>query len=179
MLIAAQKNGVVCIAKNKLSKGTNEEVKILTIGDSYFGIHAKANTCQAVEQHFQEREGPIILNSSEEIFAELLPLLVALKKAGSPPIALNALVVNPFGIFNVSSIVSVIECERFYAIGHRYKRALGAMEMLYNRESSSEEIVRRASVITAHPDTESGTIEEMYLMEQKERELREVERGAV
>jgi ATP-dependent HslUV protease, peptidase subunit HslV len=172
MLIAVQKDGVVCMAKNKHPKDIQHEEKVVSVADSYFGIHGTADVCQAIEHYFQEREGPVSLNSSDEVFAELFLLHKALKKACPFSVDLNALIINPYGIFNVSSKASVIECGQFYAIGYRSRYALGAMEILYDREDSSEKIVRIISEISSEPSTGVGATEEMYTVLQKGRKLK-------
>jgi ATP-dependent HslUV protease, peptidase subunit HslV len=172
MLIAVQKNGVLCLAKNKHPEDIQHEEKVLHVADSYFGIHGSKNVCQAIEHYFQEKRGSVSLNSSDEIFDELFLLHKALKNDCPFSVHLSALIINPCGIFNVSSKVSMIQCGQFYAIGYRCKYALGAMETLYDREDSSEKIVRKVSQISIEQNTGVGAIEEIFTIRQREQKLK-------
>jgi ATP-dependent HslUV protease subunit HslV len=55
---------------------------------------------------------------------------------------IDALIINPHGVFGVYSLREVFEYTRYWAIGSGSEYALGAMYALYDRLDSAEEIAR-------------------------------------
>jgi ATP-dependent HslUV protease, peptidase subunit HslV len=71
------------------------------------------------------------------------------------PIGFHTLIANQYGIFGAFSSHSVIEYSRFYVIGRGSDYALGALEALYEKEKSSENLVHAALEIVSQFEIET------------------------
>ncbi len=106
---------------------------------------------------FLERHGDQQLEDKKSIFAFFLKLWGEMKETyslvneqcnddDSPFGDLDAsfLVVNAGGIYHVSADMSVVDFQKYYAIGSGADYSLGALHALYEMESDPEAIARKA-----------------------------------
>jgi hypothetical protein len=135
MLMAVQKNGVVCLAKKKHPKDIQYKEKVVPVADSYFGIHGTTAVCQAIEHYFRERKGPVCFTSVDDVFKEFLALHHALESDYNLPrssarnepferLSFETILINRYGIFSVSKFHCVFEYTKFFVIGNGCDYAL-------------------------------------------------------
>ena len=140
--------------------------KLLHFGDSILGFTGS----YAVKQIFTDllkRNEPTSLGSAGEIFRWLLSNQASLKseyfmktdngndkRQPTESQWLYALLVNVHGIFVITAYREVSEFSKFWAIGSGDRFALGALEVLYDRDLSAAEIARQAALAATkfHPE---------------------------
>jgi ATP-dependent HslUV protease, peptidase subunit HslV len=176
-ITAARKGNAAAIAADSLTtfgsrKDSADQIvnhdKILHAGDSYIAIAGPASAKLIVEHFLQSRAGRVRLDSVEAIFATWLKLHVALRdeyfirpeedeEDSYESSRMDALIVNPHGIFGVDALRCVQEYSRFYAHGYGQDYALGAMHVLYDDpERSAEDVARRGVETAAEFDNGTG-----------------------
>ena len=126
--------------------------KLHTINNSIMGV-VGWNAITTILEHLIENESELFkLNSRDEIFSSILkihPLLkssyfIETREEDDQPVEstqLDALLINPQGLFEIGSYKEVNEYNRFWAIGSGRQYALGAMETLYESAADARQIV--------------------------------------
>ena len=167
-IVAVRKNGVACIAADSLTTfgDTRQSAgydaahdKIFHSHDSHIGIVGSA-AHQMVLESACEQLKDLDFFGRRAIFESFLKLHPVLKERyflnpkededdAYESTQIDALLVNRKGIFGVFSLREVFEYTRFWAIGAGSEFALGAMEVLYGRLDSAEEIAREAIAVSA------------------------------
>ena len=161
-IVAVKKNGKACIAADTLTtfgdvkqscEFDDTHDKIYLYKDNYFGIVGSA-AHHIVFQSLLKKHGDELKFTSQldifESFRKLHPILkdeyfLNPKDDEEDPYEssrVDALIVNPHGIFAVYALREVFEYSRFWAVGSGGDFALGAMLSLYDRLESSEEIAK-------------------------------------
>lgn len=179
-----KKNGYVAIAaETLLSQGTmkvsaiynSAPSKIIRWGQSLFGMAGWLATQQAVDHAFRTAQGQPRLANSEEIF-EVFRVIHARLKAeyslipyaapGEPfeSSHLHVLIANPYGIFGVGPMRTVIEYERFWAIGSGAEFALGAMHALYEAATEPAAVAKAGLHAAIAFDSASGAPVESHVI---------------
>lgn len=79
----------------------------------------------------------------------------------------ESLIVNPYGIFKTYELRSVQQFIQFAAIGSGAPYALGAIQALYNRLDSAEEIAKAALNAVIELDDSSGLPGTFYTVKSK------------
>lgn len=83
---------------------------------------------------------------------------------------IDALIVNPYGIFGVYALREVFEYARFWAIGSGAEFALGAMYAVYDRLDDAAEIARIGVEAGAEFNTATGLPMTSYTVELRSEE---------
>jgi ATP-dependent protease HslVU (ClpYQ) peptidase subunit len=142
---------------NKMPFDNYSSRKITRIGNSYvattgWGIY------EDILEDYLTAEPDISLNSKQEIFSFFMGFWKDLhekysfvkdqteEEEDSPFGGLDAtfLIVNPYGVFYVSSNMSVTKFEKYFAIGSGADFSLGTIYALYDLEYTAAEIARKA-----------------------------------
>lgn len=174
IIAAVQKDNEIAIACDTLTTTGGMKLsgdyqvgafKLIPYGDSILGL---SGLC-AVKFIFADllaRIDPVPLTSREAIFQWLLSHQATLKSdyflkadngndKGQVTEAqwLQALVINPHGIFSIGRYREVNALSKFWAIGAGRQFALGAMEVMYDQDLSATEIARKAAHVSTkfHP----------------------------
>lgn len=161
-IVVVKKNGKACIAADSLTSfgdlrmGAGYETdydKIQKHDDSFYGIVGSAAHALVMESILKDSDVKVDLSSRENIFETFRALHPVLKEKyflnakdedEDPYEAshIDALIMNPHGIFGVYSLREVSEFTRFWAIGSGSEYALGAMFAVYDQLDSAEEIAK-------------------------------------
>ena len=188
MIVAVKKNGFVSIGGDKYASASvlqkmpadyvrNTE-KIFKIGSSFIGTDDNEAVSLAMQQCFSRKGKKPTFKNEQEIFSEFMLLHRMLRddfflqppsKCDGPfePIGFHSLIANQYGIFGAFSSHEVIEYSKFYAIGRGCDYALGALEALYEKENSSENLVRTALEIVSQFEIEAGPPGQIYSLRLK------------
>ena len=157
-----KKNGYAAIAADtqlsvgpmKLSAIYNRTAsKIVRMGHSFLGMAGWLVTQQAVDHAFRTAVGQPGLANPTEIFEVFRVIhnrlkqeyfMLAQSDQGDPfeSSQMHMVIANPHGIFSVSAMRTVIEHERFWAIGSGAPYALGAMHAAYDAGHSAAAIAK-------------------------------------
>lgn len=170
IITAVRKNNEIAIACDTLvtrnggtiktlSEYQVDDSKLLKYGDSILGFTGS----WAIKQIFTDliaSSEPRSLNSSSKIFHWLLNNQAKLKsdyfiktdngndkRQPTESQWLNALLVNPSGIYVITAYREVSEFSKFWAIGSGNRFALGALEVLYEQPLSASEIAKKAALV--------------------------------
>jgi ATP-dependent protease HslVU (ClpYQ) peptidase subunit len=161
--VAVRKDGRTIVAADSLVNFGGERYptenskfhKIQQVGDSLVVWSGWSLYAELLNAHL-ERLPPPSLHTEGEVFAFFVSFWRALQEEytllrppGSrehPFAELDSifLLANHAGVFRVSSDLDVTEFKRFAAIGSGAKYALGALQILYERERDPLEIAKRA-----------------------------------
>ena len=161
--VAVRKSGRIVVAADSLVNFGGERYpnensrfhKIQEVGDSLVVWSGWSLYAELLNAHL-ERQPPPSLHGEGEVFAffvsfwralqEEYTLLKPLGSREHPFAELDSvfLLANRTGVYRVSSDLDVTEFSRFAAIGSGSKYALGALQVLYEREKDPVEIARRA-----------------------------------
>ena len=164
-VVVVKKAGKVCIAADSLTSFGDLKLnslydaasdKILRYDENYLGIVGSAAHQTVMESLFGSKkivQKKIDIDFSSrlsifETFRALHPVLkqkyfLNSKDDDDDPYEssqIDALIVNPFGIFGIYSLREVTEYKKFWAIGSGAEYALGAMFAVYDKAASAEEI---------------------------------------
>ncbi|MEM7292096.1 MAG: MFS transporter [Pseudomonadota bacterium] len=159
-----QKNSQVCIAADTLTSFGDLTLhddmdrhsnKIQTFGDTHIGIVGSAAHTLVVESAFNRPDFESDFSSRVTIFETFLRLHTLLKEFyflnpkddDDDPYEstrIDCVIANASGIYAVYGLREVYEYEKFWAIGSGADYALGAMNALYESDSSAMEIARRS-----------------------------------
>ncbi len=174
-IVVARKNGTACIAADSLT--TFGEIrlgheldpnhsKIQTFGDTHIGIVGSAAHTLVAERAFNDADVKADFSTRDTTFDTLLRLHPVLKEryflnpkeSEEDPYEasqMDAVFVNPNGIFALYSLREVYEYTRFWAVGSGATYALGAMHAVWDRYESAEQIARAGAEAGAAFDTAS------------------------
>jgi ATP-dependent protease HslVU (ClpYQ) peptidase subunit len=161
-IVVVKKNGKAVIAADSLSTTGNVKIaskydcypeKIFTFGDNFIGFVGSAATQLAFESALKNYEKRIRFNSRESIFEALCYLHPILKERyflnpkdeEDDPFEsshVEALIVNPNGIFGAYALRDVLEYQRFWAVGSGADFAIGAMYAVYDQLDAPEDIAK-------------------------------------
>jgi ATP-dependent HslUV protease, peptidase subunit HslV len=167
-IVAVRKGEQVCIAADSLTSFGDTRLaagydaaydKIHAFRDNFLGVVGSAAHLQVFESIFTEG-AEHDLSSRAAIFETFRALHPRLKDEyylnpkededdAYESSRIDALIINPQGVFGVYSLREVFEYTRYWAIGSGSEYALGAMYALYDRLDSAEEI--------AHAGVEAGS----------------------
>ncbi|MFN3197108.1 MAG: hypothetical protein ACE366_01650 [Bradymonadia bacterium] len=145
--VVVRKGDQVCIAADTLSifEGTEEFAgfisqsdKIIRVGKSWIGFDGSVAVRLAAQHHFSHKGSKRHLYDPLSIFETLGDLAEALRAQG---LTLPAcLIISPRGIFRAGADRSVVELNRFEALGSGRRYALGAMHAVYDALPSAEAV---------------------------------------
>lgn len=183
MIVVVKKNGTVSIGGDKYASASvlqkippeyvRDTEKIFSVGSSFLGTDENEAVSAALQQCFARKTKKPAFRNEAEIFTEFMGLHRILKdeyflqpqSRNDGPFELlgfNTLIANQHGIFGAFSSHAVIEYSRFYAIGRGSDYALGALEAMYEREKSAENLVRMALEVSAQFEIEAGPPGKIY-----------------
>ena len=177
MIVVVKKNGIASIGGDNYASASvvqkmppnyvrNTE-KIFSVGSSFLGTDEDESVSAALRECFAKKTKKPTFKNEMEIFSEFMALHRTLRedyflqlpsKNNGPfeSLGFNTLIANAYGIFGAFSSHAVIEYSRFYAIGRGCDYALGALEAMYDKEKSSEDLVRMALEVAAQFEIEAG-----------------------
>ena len=163
--VAVRKSGRIVLASDSQTNMGSERVppannagpKYVGVGDAYLAATGWTLYANIIADVLARRRGTPRLDGEASIFLFFNELWRRLHEdysfvkdqaddADSPFGSLDSsfLVVSSAGLFSVSSDLSVMRCERYFAIGSGAAVALGAAHVLYEAEADAEAIARRA-----------------------------------
>jgi len=174
-IVVARKGSQACIAADTLTTfgeirlGHELDVyhsKIQTFGRTHIGIVGSAAHTLVAERAFRDEEVQADFSDRDTTFDTLLRLHPVLKERyflnpkdgeDDPYEAsqMDAVFVNPNGIFALYSLREVYEYTRFWAVGSGAPYALGAMHAVYDSAKSARDIARAGAQAGAAFDTAS------------------------
>lgn len=161
-IVAVKKNNQVCIAADSLTTFGETKLsarhdpahdKIIQHAGSYIGIVGSAAHQMVLGSALGKIKNDISFSGRQEIFETFNKIHPVLKESfflnpkdedddAYESSHIDALIVNPSGLFGVFSLREVFEYTRFWAIGSGADFALGAMHVLYDRLETAETIAR-------------------------------------
>lgn len=182
-IVAVKKNGVGVLAADTLTiwgstKESAEQVtnasKIVRAGENFMGL-AGSSANPFVMRHWLASQKKLpTLDSVDAIFDLWLEFHSSLKdryfirefddeRDPYESSRLNLVLVNPFGVFSVTSLRAVSEYKRFTALGSGCDYALGAMQAVYDDPNlSAAEIASIGIKVAVEFDDGSGLPMELY-----------------
>jgi ATP-dependent protease HslVU (ClpYQ) peptidase subunit len=175
-IVVAQKKDRVCIGADTLSclgslrqKAHHivNKTKITKIGDSLVGLTGTSASLVVLNSYFSNPERPRDFSSTDAIFETLRHAHHFLKgeyyMAAHPEkddeyetTQFYGLVANPHGIFAIYSFRSAQQFHKFWAAGSGRDFALGAMQTVFDRCKSAEEVARAGLEAAAEFDSATG-----------------------
>lgn len=176
IVVAVKKNNRICIAADTQSSRGSTKVssrhvkdhqKIYKAGDSYIGAVGWQAVVQIIEHVILTEPEMLDLSSRTSIFESLLALhgflkekyFIETKENEEQPVESNqisCMIINRNGIFEIDSYREVHEMNEFWAIGSGCNFALGAMNTLYHRDFTAEEIAAEGVKAAAEFDDGCG-----------------------
>lgn len=161
-IVAVKKNNQLCIAADSLTTFGETKLsarhdlahdKIIHHADSYIGIVGSAANQMVLEAALGKIKIDADFSSRQAIFDTFNKVHPVLKKSfflnpkdeeddAYESSHIDALIINPAGIFGVFSLREVFEYSQFWSIGAGADFALGAMHVLYDRLDTAEAIAR-------------------------------------
>jgi len=174
-IVVARKGSQACIAADTLTTFGDTRLghdldpnhsKIQTFGRTHIGIVGSAAHALVAERAFRDKDVQADFSDRDTTFDTLLRLHPVLKEryflnpkdAEEDPYEasqMDAVFVNPNGIFGLYSLREVYGYSRFWAVGSGAAYALGAMHAVYARAKSAREIARAGAEAGAAFDTAS------------------------
>lgn len=140
--------------------------KIQSFGRTHIGIVGSAAHTLVAERAFRDPDVKADFSTRDTTFDTLLRLHPVLKEkyflnpkdAEEDPYEasqMDAVFINPNGIFALYSLREVYEYSRYWAVGSGACYALGAMHAVWDRYKSARDIARAGAEAGAHFDTAS------------------------
>jgi len=174
-IVVARKGNQACIAADTLTTFGDIRLghdldpnhsKIQSFGRTHIGIVGSAAHTLVAERAFRDKDVQADFSDRDTTFDTLLRLHPVLKEryflnpkdAEEDPYEasqMDAVFVNPNGIFGLYSLREVYEYSRFWAVGSGATYALGAMHAVYDRAKGAREIARAGAEAGAAFDTAS------------------------
>ncbi|NND90466.1 MAG: MFS transporter [Granulosicoccus sp.] len=174
-IVVARKGRTACIAADTLTTFGDVRLdssmdfhhsKIQTFGKTQMGIVGSAAHTLVAERAFNNKDVAADFSTRDSTFDTLIRLHPVLKEhyflnskdADEDPYEtsqIDAVFVNPNGIFALFSLREVYEYTRFWAVGSGACYALGAMHAVYDRFKSAKDIARAGAEAGAAFDTSS------------------------
>ncbi len=159
-IVVAQKNDIVCIAADSLTsfgdtKQSAEFVtdasKIIQFGDFYLGVVGSAAHQLVLKSLLLHHADKIDFSSQMAIFESLKNIHPILKdeyylnskdedEDAYETSRIDALLINPQGMFGIYSLREVDQYTRFWAVGSGAEYALGAMYAIYDYCETAEQV---------------------------------------
>jgi ATP-dependent HslUV protease, peptidase subunit HslV len=175
-IVVAQKNGVACIGADTLSSLGSlrqkaehlvNKTKVTKIGDTFIGLTGTSASLVVWNSYFANPERPRDFSSCQAIFETLRYAHHVLKveyfmSAGPDKddeyetTQFYGLAANPQGIFAIYSYRSAQQFTRFWSAGSGRDYALGAMQSVYDKAKTAEEIVRAGLEASAEFDSSTS-----------------------
>lgn len=185
-IVAVYKNHKICIAADTLTTLGNTKLsasyerfhdKIYKYQDNFIGIVGSAAHHMVFEHLFNEKQ-KFRFHNRQAIFDSFLTIHSILKDKyflnteededdDYESSRIDALIVNPYGIFGVYSLREVFEYTKFWAIGSGEEYSLGAMFALYDQTDSAQGIAQVGVQAGVEFDQSSGGPFTSYLLETK------------
>lgn len=174
-IVVARKGNTACIAADtlttfgeiRLSAGLDvHHCKIQRFGRSRLGIVGSAAHSLVAERAFKDPDVGADFSTRDSTFDTLIRLHPVLKERyflnpkddDEDPYEtsqIDAVYINPNGIFALYSLREVYEYTRYWAVGSGASYALGAMHAVYDRLRSARDIARAGAEAGAEFDTSS------------------------
>lgn len=184
-IVVAQKNGVACIGADTLSclgslrqraAHVANKTKITRVGDTYVALTGTSASLVVMRSYFSNPERPRDFSSCDAIFETLRYAHQHLKGEYFMTTHPNnddefettqfyGLAANPHGIFALYSFRSAQQFNKFWAAGSGRDFALGAMQTVYDRCKTAEEVVRAGLEAAAEFDSATGAPFEVHSVE--------------
>ena len=175
-IVVAQKNGVACIGADTLSSlgplrqkahHVVNKTKITKIGDTLVGLTGTSASLVVMNSYFANPERPRDMSSADAIFETFRHAHHFLKSeyfmATHPDkddeyetTQFYGLAANPHGIFAIYSFRSAQQFHKFWGAGSGRDYALGAMQAMYDKCKTAEEVVRIGLEAAAEFDSATG-----------------------
>lgn len=175
-IVVAQKNGVACIGADTLSSLGSlrqkahhvvNKTKISRVGDTMIGLTGTSASLVVMNSYFANPDRPRDFSSSDAIFETFRHAHHWLKTeyfmAAHPEkddeyetTQFYGLAANPHGIFALYSFRSAQQFHKFWAAGSGRDYALGAMQVMFDKCKTAEEIVRTGLDAAAEFDSATG-----------------------
>jgi ATP-dependent protease HslVU (ClpYQ) peptidase subunit len=179
IIVAVRKDGHPVIAADTMhfygsrrehTDNLTNRPKIRKLGRSYVGGVGWSAYDNILTHYFQSRKRPPSLMNEMAIYDCFLKMWRTLRDRyqvvndqpqsddESPFANLDSefIVVNRNGIFQVDSDLTVVQFEKYLAIGSGHKYAYGALHVLYGSRRTAEQIARAAVQAAIHHDTNCG-----------------------
>lgn len=161
-IVVAQKNGIACIAADSLTsfgdtKQSAEFVcdssKVIQFGDFYLGVVGSAAHQLVLKSLLLHHADKIDFSSQMSIFESLKSIHPVLKEEyflnskeededAYETSRIDALLINPQGLFGIYSLREVDQYSRFWAVGSGAEYALGAMYAVYDSCDTAEQVAQ-------------------------------------
>jgi len=174
-IVVARKGSQACIAADTLTTfgevrlGHELDVnhsKIQSFGRTHIGIVGSAAHTLVAERAFRDKDVQADFSDRDTTFDTLLRLHPVLKEryflnpkdADEDPYEasqMDAVFVNPNGIFALYSLREVYEYTRFWAVGSGASYALGAMHAVYSTARNARDVARAGAEAGAAFDVSS------------------------
>ena len=151
--------------------------KIRKLGSTFIGSVGWAAYDDIMAHYFKSLKRSPLLKNKAAIFAFFLKLWRVMREryqvvndqpeSSDSPFAdldSNFLVVNRYGIFEVSSDLSVTQYSKYVAIGSGNEYAFGALYAIYGGKRSAERIAITAAEAAAYNDKSCGGEIEWYAL---------------
>lgn len=175
-VVVVKKGGRAVIAADTLTKSGSTKLaggyyqrsdKVFHIGDTYVGLVGAAAHGNVLESIIRRHPRALSFGGMSEVFETYLRLHTILKEefhlnpreGDSDPYEssqIDALLVNPHGVFGIYTWREVFEYEKFWAIGSGREFALGAMHATFDRLETAEEIAEAGMAAGCEFDDGSG-----------------------
>jgi len=179
IIVAVRKAGRIAIAADTMHfYGSRREhpdnlangTKIRKVGASYIGGVGWSAYDNILGHYFKSLKRPPVLRNEEAIFECFLKLWRKLKDRyqvvndqpeGDDPgpfadLDSNFMIVNRYGLFEVSSDLAVVQFEKYAAIGSAHKYAYGALHALYASNRTAQQLAIKAVEAGIHFDNNCG-----------------------
>ncbi len=174
-VVVVKKNGKACIAadtltgwgglKQKHAYVTNNS-KIINVSENYFGLSGSSSHELVMKSYFSKLKRLHPLRNKQEIFEAWRLFHQALKDDYHlnpndekddeyESSQIMTLLANPYGIYGIYPLRSVIEFSKFWACGSGMEYALGALHCNYDRFDNIADIAR--SAVEAAAEFDEGT----------------------
>jgi len=174
-IVVARKGNTACIAADTLTTFGDIRLdssldfnssKIQSFGKTLMGIVGSAAHTLVAERAFREKDVKADFSSRDASFDTLLRLHPILKEkyflnakdSEEDPYEtsqIDAVYVNPNGIFALYSLREVYEYRRYWAVGSGACYALGAMHAVYDSAKTAREVAKAGAEAGAAFDTSS------------------------
>ncbi len=159
-VVVVRKNDMACIAADSLTsfgdtKQSSDFIvdanKIIPVAGSHLGIVGSAAHLLVLKSLFENHPDKLDFSSQLAIFETLRKIHPVLKKEyflnskdeeedAYETSRIDSLLMNEKGIFGIYSMREVDEYTRFWAVGSGAEYALGAMQSVYDRLETAEQI---------------------------------------
>lgn len=183
-IVVAQKAGRVCLGADTMSSlGSLRQrahhvgncSKVTKVDDTFIGLTGTSASLVVLKSYFSNPERPRDFSSTDAIFETLRYAHHFLKTEYFMAVGgrneeeyestqFYGLAANPQGIFAIYSYRSCQQFNRFWAAGSGRDFALGAMQMIYEKAETVEEVVKAGLLAAAEFDGGTGAPFEIHSM---------------